>query len=147
MSTTLRPQSFENHRARIPPVFLFAGIVPVAWTGYCVWSAIHALESWNVWGWLLGLALTVLWFASRRNAQIVQDRVIRLEMQLRLERVLGPSRREDIARIGLPQLVALRFASDAELPALVDEVLAGKLAKPDDIKRRVKDWQADWLRV
>src|SRR5437763_12614825 len=134
MSTTLRSQSFENHRARVPSIFLFAGIVFVAWTGYCVWSAMHALESWNVWGWLLGLALIVVWFASRRNAQIVQDRVIRLEMHLRLERVLGPSRRPDIARIALPQLVALRFASDAELPALVDDVLAARITQPDDIK-------------
>jgi hypothetical protein len=41
----------------------------------------------------------------------------------------------------------LRFAGDAELPGLVDEVLSGRLTAPDEIKRRVKDWQADWLRV
>jgi hypothetical protein len=92
-------------------------------------------------------AVLVVWYESRRRAQIVQDRVIRLEMRVRLERVLGASRRLDIDRLTLPQLVGLRFASDAELPALVDDVLAGRITEPDAIKKRVKDWQADWLRV
>ena len=45
------------------------------------------------------------------------------------------------------QLVALRFASDAELTELVREILAGSLKSSSAIKKRVKDWQADWLRV
>jgi len=92
-------------------------------------------------------ALLVVWFAGRRNALVVQDRVIRLEMRLRLERVLPPSQRGDVDRLSLGQLVALRFAGDAELPALVADVLRENIASRDDIKRRVKDWQADWLRV
>ena len=98
--------------------------------------------------WLVLLsAVLVVWYGNRRNAQIVQDRVIRVEMRVRLERVLGASRRLDIQRLTLKQLIALRFASDAELPALVDDVLANKISTPDEIKRRIRDWQADWLRV
>jgi hypothetical protein len=83
----------------------------------------------------------------RTNSQRVQDRVIRLEMRLRLERLLGGERRADIERIGLRQLIALRFASDRELPALAEEVIAGKLRDGIEIKQRIVDWQADWLRV
>jgi hypothetical protein len=83
----------------------------------------------------------------RRGLVLLQDRIIRMEMAVRLERVLGSMRRADIARLTLSQLIGLRFASDAELPELVDATLAGKLAAREDIKRSVKSWQADWLRV
>jgi Family of unknown function (DUF6526) len=74
----------------------------------------------------------------------MQDRIIRLEMQVRLARLL-PQR--DLAALTLPQLIALRFASDRELPALVERTLQGEFATPDAIKRAITDWQADWLRV
>lgn len=147
MSTTSRPQSFDNHRAKLPPIYLAAGIVLVVETGRRVWFTVREPGLETLWITLVAGAVLAVWFASRRNAQIVQDRVIRLEMQLRLERLLGAARRADVARIALPNLIALRFAGDAELPALVEDVLAGKLARPDDVKRRIQDWQADWLRV
>ena len=142
-----KPQSFDNHRAWPPPMFLIAGLVLLVETCHRAWIAVLAPGFWSFWAVLLSVALFVVWVASRSRAQIVQDRVIRLEMVLRLEHVLDPSRCADIARLKLAQLIALRFAGDAELPDLVSDVLAGKLAKPDDIKRRVKDWQPDWLRV
>lgn len=148
MSASLdRPQSFANHRALPSPAYLLAGLVLAVEFGHRAWIAYRHPAFWNLFAGFLGVALLVVWYASRRRAQIVQDRVIRLEMQLRLERLLGPARRGEIARLALDHLVALRFASDAELPALVGAVLEGELASPDDIKRRVKDWQADWLRV
>jgi hypothetical protein len=148
-----RPQSYANHKARVPGYWLVAGIIIAldmarrAWLAFSTRS--HGFETWGLHAWyvvLLGAVLFV-WYSSRRRAQIVQDRVIRLEMRVRLERVLGGARRTDIERLSVKQLVALRFASDAELPALVDDVLAGRLMGSDEIKRRVKDWQADWLRV
>lgn len=146
-TTTHRPQSIENHRSWPPLWFLAAGVVLLVEIGRATWLAVREPEFWNLWAVLLWVAVFLVWAASRGRAQLVQDRLIRLEMTLRLERLLGASRRAEVARLALPQLVALRFASDAELPALVDEVLAGSLATPREIKRRVKDWQADWLRV
>lgn len=101
---------------------------------------------------VLGMALLVmLFFAFQLKARIysltVQDRIIRLEMQLRLERVLPEDLRERARGLTLSQLVALRFASDAELPGLVEKVLAGELTTGDAIKRAVTDWQPDTLRV
>jgi len=80
-------------------------------------------------------------------ALTVQDRLIRLEMRLRLRQLLPPDLQPRINDLTHRQLVAMRFASDAELAELVREVLAGKLTTPKDIKLRVKNWQADWLRA
>ena len=148
-----KTQSYENHRVRLPALFLASGVVITIDVCRRAWLAFRerdlGVDHWGVHLWyvvLLG-AVLVVWYGNRRNAQIVQDRVIRLEMRLRLERVLGPARRADIERLRLKQIIALRFASDAELPALVDETLAGTVKTPDEIKRRIRDWQADWLRV
>ena len=77
----------------------------------------------------------------------VQDRVVRLEMRLRLQQCLPADLRSRIDDLTVRQLVALRFASDAELADLVREVLAGKLATTKEIKLRVKNWQGDFLRA
>jgi len=146
-STSIRPQSFENHRAYPPAHYIAAGLVLLIDAGHRAILAFGAPGFWSAWSALAGLALVLVWAASRGRAQLVQDRVIRLEMQLRLERLLGPARRADLERLELPQRIALRFASDAELPALLERVLKGELTHPDDIKRAVRDWQADWLRV
>lgn len=147
MSSTVRPQSFANHRAIPPLPYLLAGLVLLVDTVHRARLAFAAPDFGSVLAVLVGVALLLVFAASRRRAQIVQDRVIRLEMQLRLERLLGAARKGDLERLTLPQRIALRFASDAELPALFERILQGEFARPDDIKRAVKDWQADWLRV
>jgi hypothetical protein len=94
---------------------------------------------------LLSLALGVftLVLISRRYTTALQDRIIRLEMHGRLSR-LGRDR--DFSRLETPQIVALRFASDAELPALCDRALAENLSA-DQIKKSIKHWQADLHRT
>ena len=91
---------------------------------------------------LAGVVLSAVWLI-RVFALRLQNRIIRLEMQVRLARL---GRERDLQRLTLPQIVALRFGSDAELPALIDRAIAEKLA-PDAIKRAVGDWQGDYLRT
>jgi hypothetical protein len=79
----------------------------------------------------------------RQSALRLQDRIIRAEMRARLAHL---GRHDAFARLSLPQLVALRFASDLELPALIDRVLTERLT-PDQIKRAVTSWQPDLLRT
>lgn len=99
-------------------------------------------------GWLL-FVVAVMWTLTimRTYAVTVQNRVVRLETRLRLERVLPPELAARVKELTLPQLVGLRFASDEELPDLVRRVFAENLATADEIKRLVKVWQADHLRV
>ena len=91
---------------------------------------------------LAGVVLSTVTLV-RMFALRLQNRIIRVEMLARLARL---RREQDAARLSRPQLIALRFASDAELPALIDRSIAEKLT-PDAIKRAVRDWQADYLRT
>ena len=91
---------------------------------------------------LAGVVLSAVWLI-RVFALRLQNRIIGLEMQVRLARL---GRERDLQRLTLPQIVALRFGSDAELPALIDRAIAEQLA-PDAIKRAVGDWQGDYLRT
>jgi hypothetical protein len=82
-------------------------------------------------------------FNSRRFALKLQDRIICLEMQTRLARL---GREADLARLSLRQIIALRFASDAELPGLLQRAAAENMTA-DQIKRAITSWQADPMRT
>ena len=136
------PQNYTNHRYR-PLGYLITWAVGALALGHLMWLAyvdptVQALS-------LVLLALTVLGGLTlmRRFALRLQNRIIRGEMQRRLARL---GRENDAARLTMPQLVALRFASDAELPALIDRAFAENLTA-DQIKRAVTDWQGDYLRT
>ncbi len=100
----------------------------------------------TVWLLLVAIALVLTVFTARTMAITNQDRIIRLEERLRLNRLM-PGREADVARLSVDQLVGLRFASDGEAPGLVDRVLVGDLSGRNDIKKAVKVWRGDTLRV
>jgi hypothetical protein len=92
-------------------------------------------------------ALVLLAFFSRAFALKVQDRVIRLEMRLRLRELLPAALHPRITEFTADQLVALRFASDAELPGLAESVLRDRITDKKAIKLKIKNWTADDLRA
>jgi hypothetical protein len=141
------PQSFENH-ARVIPLFhgltFVLLIVNLFWWIYRVvaafsWDAVVSL--------LLAVALLLVFYFMRTFALTVQDRIIRLEMRLRLRQVLPPALVGRIPELSVRQLIALRFASDAELPALCSKVLDDGITDQKTIKKMIRDWQADYLRA
>jgi hypothetical protein len=140
-------QNYKKH-ARWLPLFHFF-VMPVLLVNVVlnVWGLIQAPGGWSVWSVIYAIGLLGLGFLSRIQALTVQDRVIRLEMRLRLRQLLPPDLHPRINDLTHRQLVALRFASDEELADLVRDVLAGKLASSKEIKMRVRNWQADWLRA
>jgi|SRR5215472_1549088 len=142
-----QPQNFENH-ARFVPAFHFF-VAPVFLLNV-VWSIVRVVRSFSVgtiMALLVAIALFLLAFTARIFALTVQDRVIRLEMRLRMQQLLPADLRGRIPEYTVDQLVALRFASDVELPALARKVLDEKLTNRKAIKRMVQDWQADLLRA
>jgi hypothetical protein len=101
----------------------------------------------NGWALVVSVALVVLAALVRLNPLKAQDRVIRLEENLRYYQLLPEELARRAASLTTAQTVALRFASDEELEGLVREVLEGRLTKSSDIKRAIKNWRADTLRV
>ncbi len=141
------PQNFANHRRLLPLYhFVIFGILLVN----AVWSVVQLVRfpSWSaVLACAVGLALLGLFYYARDFALKVQDRVIRLEMRLRLAAVLPPDLKARISELDRDQLIALRFAGDAELPDLVREVLTNGVHSRDEIKRRIKKWEPDHWRA
>jgi hypothetical protein len=141
-----QPQTFANHRRLPPPAYAVALVMLLIEAVVRVVAVVRSPSLGSAWAVVAAAALVVIAYYARRSAQVVQDRVIRDEMWQRLERLLPVAGHGDIARLTLPQLVGLRFASDAELPGLVRDALAESLGN-DAIKRRITAWQADWHRV
>jgi hypothetical protein len=140
-------QSYKNHTRLLAPFHFF--VVPVLLINL-INSLRHLYLMPNLstaFAVILATALAMLAFLTRQMVVAVQDRLIRLEMRLRLRQLLPPDLQPQINALSPRQLVALRFASDGELPDLVRDVLAGKLTTPKDIKLHVKSWQADWMRA
>ena len=138
-------QNFENHAKFVPafhffilPVFLFN----VVWS---IYRLVHSFSVESAISLVLALAFLLLAFHARVFALTVQDRLIRLEMRLRMQQLLPQELRPRIPDFSVDQLVALRFASDAELPGLCRKVLDGKIADRKAIKKMIQDWQSDLL--
>lgn len=140
-------QNYKNHTRFYPPFHFF--VMPVL--------LIHLInEGRHAWAdpnqstgiaLLLALGLVMLALSARGMALKVQDRVIRLEMHARMRELLPADLAARMGELTPQQLVALRFAGDGELAALVGDVLAGKLATQKAIKLAIKDWQGDYLRA
>jgi hypothetical protein len=145
MSETV-PQTLASH-ARFDPWFHFF-VVPVfliSWIVSIVLSVRHPsiLAAWRV---VLVSAAVVAVFKIRHYALRVQDRVIRLEERLRLATLLPESAHASIASLTEAQLIALRFACDAELPGLAERCATEKLARAE-VKKAIQTWRPDYWRV
>jgi hypothetical protein len=142
-----QPQSFENHAKLVP---LFHGFVLPVLTGNFLWTGYKLVTSPGadtVLHLLTAMALIMLAFYARVFALRVQDRVIRLEMRLRLAELLPADLRGRVQEFTHGQLVAMRFASDEELPGLATQVLRDGIRDKKTIKKMIKKWQADHLRA
>ena len=134
-------QSFKNHAYR--PVLTGVGFV------FVMIAVVQFARLWNVLGRAtsLGLfalcgAVIVLLQISRRYTTRLQDRIIKLEMRVRGAQLLSAQQQAALSRLSKPQVVALRFASDAELPALLERAEREHLTA-DQIKRAIKVWVPD----
>ncbi|MFY9530346.1 MAG: DUF6526 family protein [Candidatus Acidiferrales bacterium] len=140
-------QNFENHVRTVPGFhFVVLGIFALN----LIWSIYRLIRSFSaesVISLLLAVAFLLFAFYARIFALAVQDRVIRLEMQLRLQQLLPTELRLRIGEFTVGQLIALRFASDEELTGLARKVLDEKLDDRKVIKKMIKNWKPDFLRA
>jgi hypothetical protein len=137
-------QDFDNHRHRPTPIyFATAGVIGAIACVIMHWMGMQTIGSAVA---CLIVVAIVFVITARTYTTALQDRIIRMEMLYRTDRLLSPAGRSAYATLSLKQVTALRFASDAELPALVERAAAEKL-EPNTIKRAIKDWQADLART
>jgi Family of unknown function (DUF6526) len=141
-----KPQSFEHHTRQVP-IFVAGMLVLIVNLVGRLYDLRHGVSFGPVMDVLVGAVLILLLGTARGSTVMVQDRLIRLEMRLRLAGLLPAELQSRIPEFTLDQLVSLRFASDAELPGLARKVLDDKLAERKSIKRLVKDWQSDYMRA
>jgi len=141
-------QNFANHTKFVPAFHFFVLPVLILNFGWSIYRWAHLGYSVDGGIWILvSLALLVGFLTTRASTLAVQDRVIRLEERLRFERLLPQDLLPRAGEFTIAQLVALRFASDAEVAALAQKVLDEKLTNRKAIKQLVKDWRADHLRA
>ena len=142
-----RPQDFATHRRWVPLYHFFT--MPVLLVNLVSWviPVFSSFSFRSILAALVAVALLILAFLARVFAGSVQDRVIRLEERLRLERLLPDDLKRRTDEFSVRQLVGLRFASDEELPGLAKKVLDGNIEKADDIKRQIKTWRPDFQRI
>ena len=140
-------QNYANHARHDYKLYIDA-------VAFAAAAALHIAAAYNgnrvlaIWGWIvLTMALLLSLLIMRRYSLMVQNRVVRLETRLRLERVLPAELVPRVKDLTLSQLIGLRFASDDELPELVRRVFSENLTTADSIKRLVKNWQPDYMRV
>lgn len=141
-------QSYANHVKWVPTFHFYVAPVMLLNFGWSVYRLIHNWFSWDALvGVLVALALLIFIFNARLFALRVQDRVIRMEERQRMSQLLPSDLQARIAEFTPAQLVALRFASDGELPELARKVLTDKIKDQKAIKLMVKNWRADYLRA
>ena len=123
----------------VVPILLLNAVIAIV-------VLVRAPSRGTMWAAVVALTLVVGLALLRRMALRVQDRVIRLEERLRLNRLM-PDRHEEIEELGRAQLIAIRFASDAEVPHMLDRITRGEIRTQDEIKRAIQHWRPDHLRA
>jgi hypothetical protein len=140
-------QSHANHARYVPGYHFVLSALLLVVLGWQVVSLVRFPGFSSLVGVILAVCLVLMYWYMRAFAVTVQDRVIRLEERLRLAEMLPPELHPRIPEFSLAQLVALRFASDGELPVLARRVLDERITDQHAIKGMITQWRADHLRA
>ena len=147
MAANHPPQTLANHARFFPGFHYVAAPILLVVFIWSLWRVATDFTVERLLFFLLATGTLVLLFVARIMALTVQDRVIRLEMRLRLMQLLPNDLRPRIPELTPRQLVALRFASDEELPDLVRAVLTDNIRDGRAIKKMIRKWEGDYLRA
>ena len=143
----LPEQNVANHARFVPGYHYLAGTLALL---NLIWAIVRSVKNPTVESHaaiLVGVILLLLLWYLRAFPMAVQDRLIRLEERLRMQRLLPPALQSRIEEFTAAQLIALRFASDAELPELASKVLNERITDRKQIKLLIRDWRADHMRA
>ncbi|MFP6571416.1 MAG: DUF6526 family protein [Vicinamibacterales bacterium] len=141
-----KPQNYENH-AKFIPVFHYIAL-PLLLVNFfgALFRVTQEISFYTLNGVGLAISLIVVALFTRLFALKAQDRVIRLEEQIRMQTFLPDALKAQVGRLTMGQIVALRFASDEELVDLTQDAL-DQNTSPNALKQAVKNWRPDYDRV
>ena len=140
-------QNFKNHAKMVPAYHYLMTpmlLLPSLYLGYGV---VDDFSRAGLAVFILSVGVVFAAFFARWFALGVQDRVIRLEEQLRMERLLPAELKQRIPEVTTEQMIALRFASDEELPGLVFKALSERISDRKTLKQAINNWRADHQRI
>jgi hypothetical protein len=140
-------QTYKTHRRFVPGYHFVTSLFLLLYVGFTGVRLVRHAAVGSAITFLFALGVVLLFLYARQFAVTVQDRVIRLEERLRLARLLPPDLQGRIEELTPDQLVALRFAADAEVAELVRRVLTEGIADREAIKRMITVWRPDFLRA
>lgn len=141
-----KPQTYANHTRFDPGFHYFLAPVLLVTVILAIVHLVRHPSFVSAWLALLSVVLLLIAGKARAYALKAQDRVIRLEERLRLTQLLPEHLRPRIGELTEPQLIGLRFAPDAELPALAERAMNEKLTQRQ-IKQAIQNWRPDYFRV
>ncbi len=140
-------QTYKSHRRFFWPYHFIVQPILAANFVFELAGFIDAPNGDTGWALILATGLLLLAITARAMALTVQNRVIRLEEKLRLSSLMPPEERGRVDELRTGQLIGLRFASDSEVVELARRCLSGELKSSSDVKKVVKEWRPDHLRV
>ncbi len=140
-------QTYKNHVRWYPPFHFILAPVLLLNVIFAIVQIVRDFNIDRVAYLIMAIGFVFLAVVARAQALRAQDRVIRLEETLRYQKVLTSDLADKANSLKTGQMIALRFASDEELPSLIERTLQGDFEKPDKIKREIKNWRGDFLRV
>lgn len=144
-------QTYASHRKFVPAFhFVTVGIlaINIIWQLFRLISPLPGVPFFDrLLAVAVAIALGLLAWYARTFPLRAQDRIIRLEEMLRMERLLPADLKPRIGELRTGQLIGLRFAGDEELPELTRTVLDKGIRNREEIKKMIRSWRADHLRM
>jgi hypothetical protein len=147
MSAPTKVQNLANHARFVPGFHFLTGTLTLVVFGWTMYRLVTQGTADAGLGALIGFVVLAQFFYLRAFPLAVQDRLIRLEERIRLEKLLPAELQSRIPSFSADQLIGMRFGSDAELPALAKKVLDGNIMNRKAIKALVINWRADEMRA
>lgn len=142
-------QNFQNHAKYYPLHHFFILPLTLVFLGWTVikmdFSNSDAISE-SIYQFLSAFIILLISYLPRIYALKNQNRIIRLEMRQRFLELTGTTFYEKEKQLSPAQIIALRFAGDDEILALIEKSIDEKTA-PKEIKKSIKNWKADHHRV
>ncbi|RLJ33328.1 hypothetical protein CLU97_2809 [Chryseobacterium sp. 7] len=145
----MKQQNYNNHRKFYPPhhfIYLPLLIILEILGIYKIWDDPGNQLVWILFSVVIFLLFYLAIMTRQHYALGLQNRMVILEFKQRYFEIFNKRSDETAEKLGFDQIAALRFAYDDEFKELLYKALHENISG-DEIKRSIKKWRADRLRI